>query len=272
MTNEVIYIASRVSRRQECYDLALKLIEQGHTINARWVIRDEDHVMPEGLSAQAEDAERRRFAIEDVEDMNAASWCISLMDEPRGNSRGGRHVEFGYCLARNLRMTIIGPRENVFHHLPHVEHFDGLSGFLAAQETDHEALEPCPMVDQKEGLNMANEVTPTQADRELWKELIRLPSANLARRRESQPIVEGLELIAAHHIAHEASLLARNAELEGQVRKFDNAASLFSQLRTTIMVRFDGLKDGDRSFWLSIHGAFDKLASAHAALKQEETK
>ena len=61
-----------------------------------------------------------------------------------------------------------------------------------------------------------------------------------------------------------AALQARMAELEGQVRKFDNATSLFSQLRTTIMVRFDGLKDGDRDFWLSINGAFDKLASARA--------
>ena len=61
-----------------------------------------------------------------------------------------------------------------------------------------------------------------------------------------------------------AALRARVAELEGQVRKFDNATSLFSQLRTTIMVRFDGLKDGDRDFWLSINGAFDKLASARA--------
>lgn len=51
------------------------------------------------------------------------------------------------------------------------------------------------------------------------------------------------------------------------LRKFENAASLFSQLRTTVAARFEGLCE--RELWLSINAAFDKLEAARAALKGE---
>lgn len=127
-----VYIAARFSRRPQAYALAQALIAAGHEISCAWVMRHETHIMPPGLSQQAEDAERRRFAEEDIRDMDAADWCISLMDEPRGNGRGGRHVEFGYMLAKNARLTIIGPRETVFHHLYHVGHFDTVEEFLGS--------------------------------------------------------------------------------------------------------------------------------------------
>jgi hypothetical protein len=125
-----IYIAARFSRRPEANGLAQVLKGYGHTITSRWVLPDSDHVVATGLSAQAEDAERQRFALEDVEDVRAADWCISLMDEPRGNGRGGRHVEFGLALAWGQRLTIIGPRETMFHHLPQVDHFETMRAFL----------------------------------------------------------------------------------------------------------------------------------------------
>jgi len=124
-----IYIAARFSRRPEANELARKLQARGHTITSRWVKPDTNHVLPAGLSEQAADAERTRFAIEDVADVIAADWMISLMEEPRSNGRGGRHVEFGMALARGCRVTIIGPRETVFHHLPSVEHFDNVAAF-----------------------------------------------------------------------------------------------------------------------------------------------
>lgn len=125
-----IYIAARFSRRPEANNLAHLLQNKGHTIVSRWVKPDTDHVLPTGLSQQAEDRERERFAMEDVEDVNAADWTISLTEEPRGNGRGGRHVEFGIAIARGQRLTIIGPRETVFHHLPEIEHFDNTDQFI----------------------------------------------------------------------------------------------------------------------------------------------
>jgi len=125
-----IYIAARFSRRPECNDLAHKLQALGHTITSRWAKPDSDHVSPTGLSQQAADSERRRFATEDVEDMEAAEAMVSLMETPRNNSRGGRHVEFGFALARGQKLFIIGPRETVFHHLPQVQHFETVDEFL----------------------------------------------------------------------------------------------------------------------------------------------
>lgn len=130
-----IYIAARFSQRPECNALARALKEQGHTITSRWVKPDADHVLPTGLSLQAEDAERRRFAIEDCDDVRACDWVVSLQGEPRSGGRGGRHVEFGYGLALGKRMISIGPRETVFHHLDVVQQFDSAEAFLAWSAT-----------------------------------------------------------------------------------------------------------------------------------------
>lgn len=131
----MVYIAARFSRRPAAHALAKALQYRGHTITSRWVMPDADHVLPAGLSAQAADAERARFAREDVDDMWAADTCVSLMEEPRSNGRGGRHVEFGFLLARGARMVIIGPRETVFHHLPNVEHYVSVAAYLARLDT-----------------------------------------------------------------------------------------------------------------------------------------
>lgn len=125
-----VYLAARFSRRHECHELAKILQSIGHTITSRWVLPDADHVLPAGQSQQASDLERRRFAMEDCEDVRACDWIISLMQEPRDNSRGGRHIEFGMGLGLGKRLTIIGPRETVFHHLDEVEHFETKEQFI----------------------------------------------------------------------------------------------------------------------------------------------
>ena len=125
-----IYIAARFSRRPECNDLAHKLKTRGHIITSRWVKPDSDHVLPTGLSLQAADSERERFALEDVEDVVNCDTLVSLQEEPRNNGRGGRHVEFGLALGLNKLIVCIGPRETVFHHLPKIIHFNSIEEFL----------------------------------------------------------------------------------------------------------------------------------------------
>lgn len=129
-----IYIAARFSRRPEANALAQKLKALGCQITSRWVLPDTDHVMPTGLSAQAADKERERFALEDFEDVRECHMLISLQEEPRNNSRGGRHVEFGMALGLGKAMVCIGPRETVFHHLPSVQHHETTEDFLASLE------------------------------------------------------------------------------------------------------------------------------------------
>lgn len=104
--------------------------QHGHEIVSRWSLPGEDHVIPVGVSAQAADSERLRFATEDLEDVDNCDWMISFMETPRNDSRGGRHVEFGYALALGKVLTIIGPKETVFHHLPVVSAFDTVAEFV----------------------------------------------------------------------------------------------------------------------------------------------
>lgn len=132
------YIAARFSRRPEANALANELQRRGHTITSRWVKPETDHVLPTGLSKQAEDGECARFAMEDYVDVVDCEVMVSLMEEPRSNGRGGRHVEFGMALALHKELVIIGPRETVFHHLSAVHHFDTTEAFLAALDTVRE--------------------------------------------------------------------------------------------------------------------------------------
>ncbi len=116
-----IYLAARYSRRQELCAVRAILRSAGHVVTSRWL--DGDHqVSDRGLSEQAEEAARVRFAVEDWEDLLAADCCVSFTEAPRTElTRGGRHVEFGAALALGKRCLVVGHRENVFHCLPQVE-------------------------------------------------------------------------------------------------------------------------------------------------------
>lgn len=91
----------------------------GLDIVARWVYGGE-----EGLS-------REQIATLDLADVDACDVLVAFT-KPHGTltTGGGRHVEFGYALARGKRMVIIGYRENVFHHHPNVQVFPSLDDWL----------------------------------------------------------------------------------------------------------------------------------------------
>lgn len=102
-------------------------------IVSRWVLPESDQVVETGLSPQAKSSDRRRFAEEDFFDIDLCDWFIALMENPRNDSRGGRHVEFGYALALNKKLTVIGPRETVFHHVDEVEYFPSYASFFYSE-------------------------------------------------------------------------------------------------------------------------------------------
>ena len=127
-----VYLASRYSRYQEMQRYRDDLQRLGNTVTSRWI--DGDHQIDDaGLSLQAKEAERIRFAQEDLADLLGASCVISFTEQPRAtNSRGGRHVEFGIALGLRKRVIVVGYRENVFHCLPQVEFYHDWSAALAA--------------------------------------------------------------------------------------------------------------------------------------------
>jgi len=124
-----IYLASRYSRHPEMQKVRDDLEGRGHKITSRW-INGGHQVDDAGLSLQAKEKERVRFALEDLEDLYEADVVISFSEIPRSTkSRGGRHVEHGVALGANIRTIVIGPRENVFHCLPIVKWYPDYETF-----------------------------------------------------------------------------------------------------------------------------------------------
>jgi hypothetical protein len=127
-----VYLASRYSRFEEMQGYAADLKGAGYGVTSRWIYGDHQ-ITDEGLSAEAKQAERTRFAQEDWSDLMRAAICISFTEPPRAtNSRGGRHVEFGAALAAGKRCIVVGNRENVFHCLPGVEFFGSWAEAMTA--------------------------------------------------------------------------------------------------------------------------------------------
>jgi hypothetical protein len=140
-----VYLAARYSRRLELCGYRAQLADLGIAVNSRWLngshqLDNEGHPIGETgerlvESPQAEPALREKFALDDRDDVLAADTLIAFTEIPRtSNSRGGRHVELGIALGAGIRVIVIGPRENVFCHLPEVEHYDTWADFRAALE------------------------------------------------------------------------------------------------------------------------------------------
>jgi hypothetical protein len=114
-----IYIAARFSRRDEMQEVAALLRARGHTITSRWIDGHEDEG-GEYLLGGTNRELYATFAREDLEDVQQAETVVSFTEPPRAGNlrgRGGRHVEYGYALALEKRLIVVGPLENVFHCL-----------------------------------------------------------------------------------------------------------------------------------------------------------
>lgn len=121
-----IYLGARYSRRGELASYAAELEALGYIVTSRWI--KGDHQISDDQLGDSEEVQRLgcRYAMEDWDDIQAASLCIFFTEEPRTTmSRGGRHVELGLALGertqRQMDIWAIGPRENVFHCLLAVE-------------------------------------------------------------------------------------------------------------------------------------------------------
>jgi nucleoside 2-deoxyribosyltransferase len=116
-----IYLAARYSRRDQLRALAEQLREAGHTVTSRW-LETEWANRPDQSSA-APPEYRAKYALIDLEDVDAADVVVSFTEAPGDGSRGGRHVEHGYALAKGKRLVVVGYRENLFHEHPSVEFY-----------------------------------------------------------------------------------------------------------------------------------------------------
>lgn len=114
-----VYLAARFSRLPELVGYAGELESAGITVTSRWIrgghewVGADDEEIPVSRLAQ--------FAADDLEDIDAADVLVCFTEPPRtGPARGGRHVEFGYALAKGKPILCVGHRENVFYCLGNV--------------------------------------------------------------------------------------------------------------------------------------------------------
>lgn len=116
-----IYLASRYGRKDEMICYSIELAKMRHVVTSHWI--HSDYVDRPGESSVAPEEERQRMAVMDEGDLQRAEAVISFTESPDdcNGKRGGRHVEFGMARALGKRLIVVGPRENVFHHLPDVE-------------------------------------------------------------------------------------------------------------------------------------------------------
>ncbi len=125
-----VYLAARYVRRDEMVGHARELTVMGYEVTSRWI--NGSHELGDHPAA----AERARLALEDYGDLERADIVLCFTEEPRARleqpGRGGRHVEMGIALALGKRVVLIGPRENVFHHLPQAQHHEDWLGWLTA--------------------------------------------------------------------------------------------------------------------------------------------
>ncbi len=104
-----IYLASNYSTRPQMRAHAAILQTLGHTVTCEWI------------NGTHGGDDRASYAEIDLRDLDAAESVIFFSEAPMGSrTRGGKHVEFGYALAKGKRIYIVGPCVNVFHHLPQI--------------------------------------------------------------------------------------------------------------------------------------------------------
>jgi hypothetical protein len=122
-----IYLAARYSRHDEMRgvrDFLEKAL--GHKVTSRWIdLHGGDQLESAAQEVLNSDPESvAHFGIHDIED-------VSFTDKA-GGGKGGRHVEHGLALGLGKRVIVCGPRENIFHTLPQVEHYPDWSHLVLA--------------------------------------------------------------------------------------------------------------------------------------------
>lgn len=119
-----IYLAARFSRHDEMRGVRDVLTTFGHEITSRWIdLHGGDQLESAAHEAlNADPTSVSLFGIHDIEDVQAADTVISFTSAD-GGGKGGRHVEHGLALGMGKRVIVCGPRENIFHTLPQVEHY-----------------------------------------------------------------------------------------------------------------------------------------------------
>lgn len=144
MNTLAVYVATRWERRQEARVIASRLRHFGVRVTSRW------------LTGEFDEAPPAKCAEVDLLDIADTHGVLLLADgeyekKKHGWSGGGASFEAGFANGRGLHVWVIGPKTNVFHHLPHVHQYATLAEWEEAmlihpppQTADGQAVQPVP--------------------------------------------------------------------------------------------------------------------------------
>jgi nucleoside 2-deoxyribosyltransferase len=113
-----VYLASWFSSKDERKKQAEELNALGIRVTSRWL---DETAKPDSNMNEFDDKYLRDTAILDVEDIIDSNVFVLFTVDPNDGPcyrRGGRHWETGYAYALEKPILIVGPKENIFHHLP----------------------------------------------------------------------------------------------------------------------------------------------------------
>lgn len=118
-----LYIGADFSRREEMRKLMLRpeMFVQ-FTTTSDWLytaLDDKDYRK-----------HWKREAMRDFANIDRSELCVFFTEEPGTKSRGGRHMEYAWALARGKNPIIIGPVESQFYELA-AQQFDTIEEFIA---------------------------------------------------------------------------------------------------------------------------------------------
>jgi len=118
-----LYLAARYTRRLEIAGYAEALKALGHAITSRWLAGNDELPVPAQVRM-------------DLEDIDKADALMIFADQlrPYSHHSGGRHVEFGYALAKEKRLILVGHPENIFQAACAFEQYRTFEELLAALE------------------------------------------------------------------------------------------------------------------------------------------
>lgn len=115
-----VYLASQYCTKDQISKYAAELRENGIEVTSSWL--EEPH-SPNTQMSELSPEQHTFYALNDLNDVDRSDMLVFFSVDPSiAAKRGGRHVEFGYAIKAGLPILVVGPKENIFHYLPNINH------------------------------------------------------------------------------------------------------------------------------------------------------
>jgi hypothetical protein len=117
-----VYLSAAYSEKNRVKQFALRLHNFGIKVTSTWM--DESYE-PDVKMSDVPESFLKETACNDCSEMDEAEIMV-LFSVPCTTLtvRGGKHFETGYMVHSGKEVYVIGPKENIFHHLSNMTHFE----------------------------------------------------------------------------------------------------------------------------------------------------